>query len=86
MTHPASAQPDDTPPRQQDFVELQTASKLVGQLEAILETIGNCGVTNAATSTELDQYLGGAYAAAYRWLLEKRLDTDPNRTRTAPSL
>ena len=39
----------------------------------MIQIVGETGVTDPETANELDVHLGAAYAAAYRWLLESRL-------------
>tara|TARA_R110000787_G_scaffold91186_3_gene192414 strand:- start:45 stop:299 length:255 start_codon:yes stop_codon:yes gene_type:complete len=59
--------------RAQIRLELESARKTVDRLARTIQLVGDAGVADPETSNELDAHLGAAYAAAYRWLLESRL-------------
>ena len=59
-------------------LELESARKTVDRLARTIQLVGNAGVADAEPSNELEAHLGAAYAAAYRWLLESRLQATGN--------
>lgn len=64
--------------RAQIRLELESARKTVDRLARTIQLVGDAGVSDPETSNELEVHLGAAYAAAYRWLLESRLQATGN--------
>lgn len=56
-----------------DDIEMETALETLGRLDDLRRLVGNVGVSDPETSTELDSHLAAALAAAGRWVLEAQL-------------
>ena len=78
MSGKAGNTTEGTLSRAQIRLELESARKTVDRLARTIQLVGDAGVSDPETSNELDVHLGAAYAAAYRWLLESRLQATGN--------